>query len=464
MPDVLMPRLSDTMEEGTLSQWVKREGDPVARGDILAVIETDKAAMEMEAYDDGVLSRILVGEGSSVPIGTPIAVIGEAPAAPAAPAAAPAEAVPAAQAPPAGVPPSGQAPAARGTSPGLAPPLPAEPPPGRPLPAPAPLGQVRTSPLARALARKHGIDLATVRGTGPGGRIVRADIEDAIGQVGGTPQAPQPAAPAPIGPAGPASVTPIAPVPTALAEPVTSAGQPASAAAPAAPAVDAEEVPLSTVRRLTAQRLAASAREAPHFYLTLVADADELLAFRAQVNDRRGADIKVSVTDLLIKACATALAAHPEVNASWDETRILRHRHVNVGVAVAIDDGLIVPVIRDADRKALAGIARESRDLIARARERRLTPDEFSGGTFTISNLGMYGIRQFTAVINPPQAAILAVGAATRQPVVRGGEVTIGTTITLTLSIDHRALDGATGAAFLTDLQKLIEEPLSVVV
>jgi pyruvate dehydrogenase E2 component (dihydrolipoamide acetyltransferase) len=196
----------------------------------------------------------------------------------------------------------------------------------------------------------------------------------------------------------------------------------------------------------------------------VVADADELLAFRAQVNDRRGAVIKISVTDLLIKACATALAAHPQVNVSWDETRIVRHRHVNVGVAVAIGDGLIVPVIRDADRKAVAGIARESHDLTARPRARRLTPDEFSGGTFTVSNLGMYGIRQFTAVINPPQAAILAVGAAVRQPVVRGGEVTIGTTITLTLSIDHRALDGATGAAFLTDLQQLIEEPLSIVV
>jgi pyruvate dehydrogenase E2 component (dihydrolipoamide acetyltransferase) len=323
---------------------------------------------------------------------------------------------------------------------------------------------VRTSPLARALARKHGIDLTVVRGTGPGGRVVRADIEDAIGQLARTPQAPQPAAPAPIGPAAPTTVTPTAPVQTVPPEPVTPTGPPASAAAPAAPVLDAEEVPLSTVRRLTAQRLATSARGAPHFYLTVVADADELLAFRAQVNDRRGAVIKISVTDLLIKACATALAAHPQVNVSWDETRIVRHRHVNVGVAVAIGDGLIVPVIRDADRKAVAGIARESHDLTARPRARRLTPDEFSGGTFTVSNLGMYGIRQFTAVINPPQAAILAVGAAVRQPVVRGGEVTIGTTITLTLSIDHRALDGATGAAFLTDLQQLIEEPLSIVV
>jgi pyruvate dehydrogenase E2 component (dihydrolipoyllysine-residue acetyltransferase) len=433
MPEVLMPRLSDTMEEGTLSQWVKHEGDQVRKGDVLAVIETDKAAMEMEAYDEGVLSRILVDEGSSVPIGTPIAVIGDQAAA-AVPAA-----QPLAQAPPAGGPPSGQARAAPGTPPGRAP---------QPPPAPQPPQQVRTSPLARALARKHGIDLTTVSGTGPGGRIVRADIEDAIQQLGGG----EPLAPATTAPA-PAPVRPAAPPSSA-----------AAAAAPTALAADDEEVPLSTVRRLTAERLAASAREAPHFYLTVVADAGELLAFRTQANGRHTADIKISITDLMVKACATALAAHPEVNVSWDDTRILRHHHVNIGVAVAIDDGLIVPVIRDADRKTLTEIAREAHDLTTRARARRLTPDELSGGTFTISNLGMYGIRQFTAVINPPQAAILAVGEAARQPVVRGDQITVGTTMTLTLSIDHRAVDGATGAAFLTDLKELIEEPLCIVV
>jgi pyruvate dehydrogenase E2 component (dihydrolipoamide acetyltransferase) len=217
------------------------------------------------------------------------------------------------------------------------------------------------------------------------------------------------------------------------------------------------------VRRLTAQRLAASAREAPHFYLTVVADAGKLLAFRAQANQRRGADVKVSVTDLLVKACATALAAHPEINVSWDDTRILRHRRVSIGIAVAIDDGLIVPVIRDADRKTLTETARESHDLTTRARARKLTPDELSGGTFTISNLGMYGIRQFTAVINPPQAAILAVGEAVRQPVVHGDQVAIATTMALTLSIDHRAVDGATAARFLTRLRELIEEPVAIV-
>jgi len=324
---------------------------------------------------------------------------------------------------------------------------------------------VRTSPLARSLARKHGIDLNTIRGTGPGGRIVRADIEDAVRGLGAAPPVPsaapaatQPGEPAQARPSGPAAVRPPKPMP---AEP---AAPPAAATVPSVPAVEADEVPLSTVRRLTAERLAASAREAPHFYLTIVAGADELLAFRTQANDRRGAEIKVSVTDLLIKACAVALAAHPEINVSWDQTRILRHRHVSIGVAVAIEDGLIVPVIRDADRKTLTELAREAHDLTARARSRRLTPDELAGGTFTISNLGMYGIRQFTAVINPPQAAILAIGEATRQPVVRGEQVAVGTTMSLTLSIDHRAVDGATAAAFLTGLRDLIEDPVGIVV
>ncbi len=428
MADVLMPRLSDTMEQGVLSQWVKHEGDQVRKGDVLAVIETDKAAMDMEAYDEGVLTRILVEEGASVPIGAPIAVIGQA------------DDAPAAAAPPVRAP--GQAERT------VVPP---------PAPAPAPAGgpptAVPASPLARKLARERAIDLSTLTGSGPGGRIVRADIEKAARTRDGA----QPA-PAPTGPARPApGSSPAVPLAAVPPSPVPSG------VAPLAPAVDAEEIPLTTVRRLTAERLAASAREAPHFYLTVVAAAGKLLAFRAQANERRGAGVKITVTDLLIRACATALAAHPEVNSSWDETRILRHRHVSIGIAVAIDDGLIVPVIRDAGRKSLTEIAREARDLTARARARKLTPDELAGGTFTISNLGMYGIRQFTAVINPPQAAILAVGEAVRQPVVHDDQVAIGTTMTLTLSIDHRAVDGATAAAFLTHLRELIEEPLDIV-
>jgi pyruvate dehydrogenase E2 component (dihydrolipoamide acetyltransferase) len=419
MADVLMPRLSDTMEEGVLSQWVKHEGDQVRKGDVLAVIETDKAAMEMEAYDEGVLTRILVAEGASVRIGAPIAVIGgEGAAEAAAPSPVPAPDNPER----AVVPPVAPAP--------------------RPGAEAAPAGRPPASPLARKLARERGVDLSTVQGSGPGGRIVRADIEQAArdGDGDGNP---------------PASSSPFT---AGTPQPVSAAAAPLALATE-----DAEEIPLTTVRWLTAQRLAASAREAPHFYLTVVADAGQLLAFRAQANDRRGADVKISVTDLLIRACATALAAHPEVNASWDETRILRHRHVSIGIAVAIEDGLVVPVVRDAGRKTLTEIAREARDLTTRARSRKLTPDELTGGTFTISNLGMYGIRQFTAVINPPQAAILAVGEAVRQPVVRDDQVAIGTTMTLTLSIDHRAVDGATAAGFLTRLRKLIEQPLDIV-
>jgi pyruvate dehydrogenase E2 component (dihydrolipoyllysine-residue acetyltransferase) len=382
--------------------------------------------MDMEAYDEGVLTRILVQEGASVPIGTPIAVIGEAAAA----------AVP----PPVPVPDQAE----RAVAPPPTPAPPTVPPPAARLPA---------SPLARKLARERGIDLSAVSGSGPGGRVVRADIENAARDRDGAHPAAAPARPPRHAPASPSA----APLTAVAAEPAHAA------ATPLTPAADAEEVPLTTVRRLTAQRLAASAREAPHFYLTVVASAGDLLTFRTQASQRHGADVKITVTDLLTRACATALAAHPEINVSWDETRILRHRHVNIGIAVAIDDGLIVPVIRDADRKTLTEIARESRDLTARARARKLTPDELAGGTFTISNLGMYGIRQFTAVINPPQAAILAVGEAVRQPVVHGDEVTIATTLTLTLSIDHRAVDGATAARFLTRLRELIEQPLDIV-
>jgi pyruvate dehydrogenase E2 component (dihydrolipoamide acetyltransferase) len=453
MPEVLMPRLSDTMEEGTLSQWVKQEGDQVRKGDILAVIETDKAAMDMEAYDEGVLTRILVPEGASVPVGSPIAIVGsETAAAPGVAQAPPAQAraaAPPAQAPTVAQVPGSQAPAAAQPAaaqppradepPATPPPLTAQvaPPGPAPLPpaaAPAEQPQVRTSPLARNLARRHGVDLSAITGSGPGGRIVRADVEDAARKL-------TEAHPAPT----------VRPAPTPVA------------AGPAVRAADAEEVPLSTVRRITAERLAQSAREAPHFYLTIVADADQLVAFRAQANERGPGDVRISVTDTLVKACAAALAAHPEVNCSWAGDRILQHRHINIGIAVAIDGGLIVPVIRDADRKTLTEIAREAHALTAKARTRRLSPDEFTGGTFTISNLGMYGIQQFTAVINPPEAAILAVGAATRQPVARGDQLTVATTMTLTLSIDHRALDGAMGAVFLADLKKLIEEPLRIV-
>jgi pyruvate dehydrogenase E2 component (dihydrolipoamide acetyltransferase) len=429
MPEVLMPRLSDTMQEGVLSLWLKQEGDQVRRGDVLAEIETDKATMELEAYDDGVLQRLLVAEGTTVPIGEPIAIIGEGAEMPASVDAASVDAAaPAAPAPAEEAQPSPPV-AASAPGPPAAPPARAD-------------AQLRASPLARRLARDRGVDLSTVAGTGPGGRIVRADIEQAADTAApapaAAPAAPAPAAPAPAAPAA----TPVAPAGTAQR--------------------DDEEVPLTAVRRITAERLTQSAAT-PHFYLVTVVDADALQRFRAEVNERLAAEgTRVSVTDLLLLACARTLRAHPQANASWGGDKILRRAHVNVGVAVALEDGLIVPVVHDADRKSVGEIARETRSLAETARAGRLTPDQFSGGTFTISNLGMYGVDHFTAVINPPEAAILAVGAATQEPVVRGGEVTVRTTIKLTLSIDHRVLDGATAAEFLAALKATLEEPLRI--
>ena len=421
MPDVLMPRLSDTMTEGVLTQWLKREGDTVHRGDVLAEIETDKATMELEAYDDGVLVRILVPGGTTVPIGQPIAVIGDDGAAAATPA--PATPTPASATP---VP-----------SPAEAPPAASE---TRRVPP------VRTSPLARALAREHGINVTTIAGTGPGGRIVRADVESAI--------ATRPSTPSP-------EHTPPTTPPTAA--PSLPPGVAATATTASASSGDDEKIPLTAVRRITAQRLTDSAA-APHFYLTSVVDAAELVAFRAELNTQLAASgTKVTVTDLLIRACAVTLRTHPYANSSWGGDHLLRHRRIHVGSAVALDDGLIVPVIRDADRKSVSEIANEAHALAERARAGKLTPDEFTGGTFTISNLGMYGIDHFTAVINPPEAAILAVGAATEEPVVRDGRLVATTTMKLTLSIDHRVLDGATAAAFLRDLVRLLEQPLRIV-
>lgn len=426
MPDVVMPRLSDTMEEGVLSRWLKAEGDEVHRGDVLAEIETDKATMDLEAYDDGVLQRLLVAEGATVPIGQPLAVIGSDAArgvatAPAEPSPEPPAAEPSPE-PPTAEPETAQPapPSAAGAS--------------APDAAAPSAGRVRTSPLARRIARDHGVDLTTLTGTGPGGRVVRADVEAAI-------QATETPSP---GPAAPAAAPTVAPAP------VTDA--------------DVEEIPLTAVRRVTAQRLTESVT-APHFYLTTVVDAGRLLAFRAEINERLAASgTRISVTDLLVRACAVTLRAHPQANSSWGGDRILRHRRIHVGVAVAVDDGLIVPVIRDADRKSVGEIAAEAHALADRARSGRLTPDEFRGGTFTISNLGMYGIDHFTAVINPPEAAILAVGAATEEPVLRDGQLAARTTIKLTLSIDHRVLDGATAAEFLRDLKETLQEPLRIVV
>jgi pyruvate dehydrogenase E2 component (dihydrolipoamide acetyltransferase) len=419
MSDILMPRLSDTMEEGVVSSWHKKPGDKVSAGDALVDIETDKALMEYEAYEDGVLGEILVGEGDTASIGTPIATLVTDGAAPAPRPAAEPPAEPAQDDAPARTEPvvgTEDAPAENGRS--------------RPP----------SSPLARRIARENGVDLATLTGSGPGGRIVRADVEAAAPAA--TVMSTAPAAP---------------PAPLQAAPPV-------SRPAEAVPVddEDTERVPLSRIRKVTARRLAESMRTAPHFYLTRVVDVEELLAFRATLNAAL-APAKVSVNDLIVKACATALRANPVLNVSFTEEHLLVHKRVNVGVAVALDEGLVVPVIRDTDRKSVSQIGAETRELAGRAREQRLTPQEMSGGTFTVSNLGMFGVDAFTAVINPPEAAILAVGATRKDVVFRDGEVIPRDRLTLTLSIDHRACDGATGAAFLGQLTDLLENPLRIV-
>jgi pyruvate dehydrogenase E2 component (dihydrolipoamide acetyltransferase) len=439
MSEILMPRLSDTMEEGVVSSWHKKPGDPVEVGDVIVDIETDKAVMEYEAYEAGVLGKILVEEGQTASIGAPIAILtpegapagGPAPSANGpvdeaadrprqepAQASAPRAETDSAPARPAGPDEAGSGPA-DGDGAGSRPP---------------------SSPLARRIARENGVDLGTLTGSGPGGRVVRADVEAAVRGVPSAAQEERPAAPEDR--------------PAARPEPA----RPAAVADEA----DTEKVPLNRFRKVTARRLAESKREAPHIYLTRTIDVEELLAFRATLNTAL-APGKVSVNDLIVKACATALRDHPALNVSFTEDHLLVHKRVHIGVAVAIEDGLLVPVIRDADRKSVSQIAAETRELAGRARERRLTAQEMSGGTFSVSNMGMLGVDSFTAVINPPEAAILAVGAIREEAVVRDGAVVPRHRMTITLSVDHRACDGATGAMFLGRLAELLESPLRIV-
>jgi pyruvate dehydrogenase E2 component (dihydrolipoamide acetyltransferase) len=428
MPEVVMPRLSDTMEEGELTRWLKNVGDPVHRGDVLAEIETDKATMDLEAFEEGVLEQQLVTAGTVVPIGQAVAVIGDGSKTPAAPAATASSEEPEA----AGAKPAAQE-AAEAEAAQAAPKEPeAQPaePATEPATKPQASGPLRTSPLARKIAREHGIDLATVAGTGPQGRIVRADIEDAIAQA---PKA---------GEAAPQAAQPAKPLPVAAGD---------------------EEVAINNIRRVTARRLTES-QAVPHFFLTNVVDAERLISFRSEVNSAlSGAGIKVSINDLLVRAAAIALRAHPEVNSSWGGDKLIRRGRVNIGIAVALPDGLIVPVVTDADSKSLSEIAVATAALAEKARAGKLKLDEMSGGTFTISNLGMFGIDEFTAVINPPEAAILAVGAAVPVPELRDGELVAVPKMKITLTVDHRVLDGAMAAAFLRDLKGILEEPMRIV-
>ena len=442
--EILMPALSPTMEEGTLAKWLVKEGDSVSSGDILAEIETDKATMEFEAVDEGTVGKILIAEGTEgVKVNTPIAVLLEegesadaiaAPtsAAPSAPAAAPS--APAAA--PSGSTAKSAAPASDERSAPATPAAPAAPVAGG--------SRVFASPLARRIAADKGLDLAAIAGSGPHGRIVKADVEAATA----------------------------APRAAAAAIPAPSAAPAAPAAMPAGPATETvlkmyadrayQEVPLDGMRKTIAARLTEAKQTIPHFYLRRDVQLDALMAFRSQLNaqlEPRG--VKLSVNDFIIKACALALQAVPDANAVWAGDRMLRLKPSDVAVAVAIEGGLFTPVLRDAETKSLSALSAEMKDLATRARTRKLAPHEYQGGSFAISNLGMFGIESFDAVINPPHGSILAVGAGVKKPVVGAdGEIAVATVMSMTLSVDHRVIDGALGAAFLKSVIENLENPM----
>jgi pyruvate dehydrogenase E2 component (dihydrolipoamide acetyltransferase) len=465
---VVMEALSPTMEEGRLVAWRKKEGDAVHAGDTLAEVETDKAVMELVARSDGVLRRIVLGEGTTVPVGALVGVIGaadedisaiaggNAPAsgAPAAALAAPRDdagrtARSARTAPDAA---TGDRSAA---APGAAPISTAPPAAAAPAPAPlaAPAGRVFASPLARRMASERGLDLRGVAGSGPGGRVVKRDVEAAGAQ-----------APEQLLAATPGAMQAERAVrPAELPGAATAAGAPAAgaASAPMAPPGGYTDVPLTQIRKTIAKRLVQSLGPVPHFFLTRDIDMERAAEARGHLK-ALGEQYAVSFNDLVVKAVALALRKHPAVNASFLEDRIRFHGDVHVGMAVAVEDGLITPVIRHADRKGLAEIAAESRALAEKARARRLLPEEYTGATFSVSNLGMLDIDAFTAVINPPEAAILAVGRVAERPAVVDGAVSIRRLMRVTLSCDHRVVDGATGARFLQTLALLLENPLAM--
>ena len=402
---ILMPALSPTMTEGTLARWLKHEGDAVTPGDVIAEIETDKATMEIESVDEGVLGKILVPDGAEgIAVNTTIGVLledGEGadalaefkPAAP--PAVEPMPATPSAEpTPPA---------AAAGARPAH--------------------GRVIASPLARRMAAQAGIELSSLAGSGPNGRIVKADIEANRAKAPAKPAQPAPA-------------------------PSTEG--------------DYELIPLTTMRRIVARRMVESKQQVPHFYLTMECEIDALLDLRRRLNDQADGRYKLSVNDLVIKAAAIALRKVPAANAAWSDEGIKRYNSVDIAVAVALEDGLITPIVRRADAKGLEAISTEMKSLAERARAGKLLPEDYQGGTFSISNLGMYGVKDFAAVINPPQGCILAVGAGEPRPVVKDGALAIATVMSCTLSVDHRSVDGAVGAQYLAAFKALVEDPLTM--
>ncbi|HWP82606.1 MAG TPA: pyruvate dehydrogenase complex dihydrolipoamide acetyltransferase [Bacteroidota bacterium] len=414
---IMMPKLSDTMEEGVILKWHRKEGEKIKQGEILAEIESDKADMELEAYDSGVVRKIVIPEGGKAPIGALIAIIGSAD-----------EDIndllKEGGAPPqkeAHISPEQKQPASIATAP-------ASPPPSlSPHQEPTPIvaarpadGRVKASPVAKRLATEHRLNLATIPGSGPQGRIIKRDIEGVL--------------------SGKISV---AAPPAATIRPGTS-----------------EEVSLSPIRKTIAKRMSESKLAAPHFYVTMDIDMEPAMAFREQVNN--ATDIKLSFTDIIIKAAAAALMKHPLVNGTYLGDKIRQHHYAHIGVAVALDDGLVTPVIRNCEQKRLDQINRELRGLVERARNRKLKPEEYQGSTFTISNLGMFGVEDFVAIINPPEGAILAIGSIVERPVVKNGQIVIGHTMKVTLSSDHRIIDGAVAARFLQDFKKFMESPAAL--
>ncbi len=412
---VLLPALSPTMAEGKITKWLKKEGESVSSGTAIAECETDKSNLEIESFEDGVLIKIVVGEGQSAPVGSPIAFIGKA--------GEKVDYVPPVVQAPVPVAPAAKAPEAPRPAPVVA-----QAPAARPAPPPAPApaapangnGRLRASPLAKRMAKDVGVDLAQVTGSGPSGRIVKRDVEEALTR-----------GPAPRAPAFPA----IAP----------------------GVRVEPEALGLTQMRKVIAQRLTEVKPGVPHFYLTVEVEMDAALAIRAEA---KALDTKISVNDVIVKAVAVALRRFPRLNQQFAGDRILQLHNVDVGVAVAIEDGLITPIVRDADQKGLAQISAEVRDLAERAKRRALKPEEYAGGSITVSNLGMFGIDSFVAVINPPHAAILAIGTVEPKAVVRDGQIVARQMMSVTLSGDHRVIDGAVGAEYLKELRALLEHPM----
>ena len=442
MQEILMPKLSDMMEEGKILTWSKNVGDAVAKGEAVAEVETEKVNIEITSFVAGTLRKILVQAGETAPVGSPIALVGS-----------PVEALPGESAPTSGgqqaaaptpvTATNGSSASTNGSAPALAGVASGAPTYQTSAASNVKLGRIKVSPLAKRLAEEHHLDLAAIRGTGPEGRIIKEDIEAAVAAAVVT---------APMVPSISPTQAPVA-AQSAIVNAASIVGD------------DTEVVPLSNMRRTIAHRLQQSMQTTPHFYVTMAMDATGLVELRTQLNEAleaQGDPLRVSYNDLIVMAVARMLARHPEINVSWDNDRLLRHHSVHLGVAVALESGLIVPVIRDANKRNAADLAREVRRLAEAARTGKLRPDEFSGGTFTISNLGMMDVESFTAIINPPEAAILAVGAIVPTPVVHEGQVVVRQQVKMTLSSDHRAIDGAQAAFFMRDLKHLIEAPMAM--